>query len=52
MPDITYTVNDPGISAVWSVLPALKAAIATGIVDPARVGLQGYFVGGYRRRSS
>jgi dipeptidyl aminopeptidase/acylaminoacyl peptidase len=48
MPDITYTVNDPGMSAVWSVLPALKAAIATGIVDPARVGLQGHSWGGYQ----
>ena len=48
MPDITYTVNDPGMSAVWSVLPALKAAIATGVVDPARVGLQGHSWGGYQ----
>jgi dipeptidyl aminopeptidase/acylaminoacyl peptidase len=48
MPDITYTVNDPGMSAVWSVLPALKAAVATGIVDPARVGLQGHSWGGYQ----
>lgn len=48
MPDITYTVNDPGMSAVWCVLPALKAAIATGIVDPERVGLQGHSWGGYQ----
>lgn len=48
MPDITYTINDPGMSAVWSVLPALKAAIATGVVDPARVGLQGHSWGGYQ----
>jgi dipeptidyl aminopeptidase/acylaminoacyl peptidase len=48
MPDITYTVNDPGMSAVWSVLPALRAAIATGIVDPARVGLHGHSWGGYQ----
>ena len=33
MPDITYKVNDPGMSAVWCVVPALKAAIATGVVD-------------------
>ncbi len=31
LPDITYKVNDPGMSAVWCVLPALKAAIATGV---------------------
>ncbi len=38
-PDIVYTVNDPGMSAVWCVVPAVKAAIDTGIVDPERVGL-------------
>jgi dipeptidyl aminopeptidase/acylaminoacyl peptidase len=48
MPDITYTVNDPGMSAVWCVLPALKAAAATGVVDPAKVGLQGHSWGGYQ----
>jgi len=47
-PDITYEVNDPGMSAVWSVLPALDAAIATGVVDEARVGLQGHSWGGYQ----
>jgi dipeptidyl aminopeptidase/acylaminoacyl peptidase len=25
MPDITYRVNDPGMSAVWCVIPALEA---------------------------
>jgi dipeptidyl aminopeptidase/acylaminoacyl peptidase len=48
MPDITYKLNDPGRSAVWCVLPALKAAIATGVVDPARVGIQGHSWGGYQ----
>ena len=33
MPDIEYKLNDPGMSAVWCVLPALEAAIATGVVD-------------------
>src|SRR5437870_12609287 len=33
VPDITYRVNDPGMSAVWCMVPAVKAAIATGIVD-------------------
>jgi dipeptidyl aminopeptidase/acylaminoacyl peptidase len=36
------------MSAVWCVLPALKAAIATGIVDAGRVGLQGHSWGGYQ----
>ena len=48
MPDITYKVNDPGMSAVWSVLPALDAAIETGVVDEDRVGLHGHSWGGYQ----
>jgi len=48
MPDITYTLDDPGLSAVWCVLPALDAAVASGIVDKARVGLQGHSWGGYQ----
>ncbi len=48
MPDIAYKLNDPGRSAVWCVLPALKAAAATGVVDPKRVGLQGHSWGGYQ----
>ena len=48
MPDIVYHVNDPGRSAVWCVVPAVKAAIATGIIDSARVGLQGHSWGGYQ----
>lgn len=48
MPDIVYTLNDPGMSAVWCVLPALEAAIKTGIVDPERVGLHGHSWGGYQ----
>jgi dipeptidyl aminopeptidase/acylaminoacyl peptidase len=47
-PDIRYRVNDPGMSAVWSVVPALKAAISTGIVDASRVGIQGHSWGGYQ----
>jgi dipeptidyl aminopeptidase/acylaminoacyl peptidase len=48
MPDITYQVNDPGRSAVWCVVPALEAAIATGVVDRERVGLHGHSWGGYQ----
>jgi dipeptidyl aminopeptidase/acylaminoacyl peptidase len=47
-PDITYKLDDPGRSAVSCVVPAVKAAIATGIVDPANVGLQGHSWGGYQ----
>ena len=48
MPDITYKVNDPGMSAVWCILPALKAAIETGVVDKDRVALHGHSWGGYQ----
>lgn len=48
MPDITYTLNDPGISAVKCILPALDAAIATGVVDGDKVGLHGHSWGGYQ----
>ncbi|MDH5234874.1 MAG: prolyl oligopeptidase family serine peptidase [Gemmatimonadota bacterium] len=47
-PDISYHLDDPGRSAVWCVEPAVKAAIATGIVDPENVGLQGHSWGGYQ----
>jgi dipeptidyl aminopeptidase/acylaminoacyl peptidase len=47
-PDIKYQLNDPGMSAVWCVLPALEAAIATGVVDRDRVGLHGHSWGGYQ----
>ena len=47
-PDIVYKVNDPGMSAVWSVIPAVKAAIATGMIDEKNVGLWGHSWGGYQ----
>ena len=48
MPDITYKLNDPGMSAVWCILPGLDAAIATGVVDAEKVGLHGHSWGGYQ----
>ena len=48
MPDIVYQVNDPGGSSVACVLPALDAAIATGVVDGEHVGLHGHSWGGYQ----
>src|ERR1035438_10203685 len=36
------------MSAVWCILPALKAAEATGVVDPKRVALHGHSWGGYQ----
>jgi dienelactone hydrolase len=46
-PDITYKINDPGMSAAWCVLPAIDAAVAAGVVDRAKIGLQGHSWGGY-----
>jgi dipeptidyl aminopeptidase/acylaminoacyl peptidase len=48
IPDIAYRVNDPGMSAVWCMVPAVKAAIATGIVDAKHVGITGHSWGGYQ----
>ena len=48
MPDIVYRVNDPGMSSVWCVVPAVKAIIAAGIADPAKIGLHGHSWGGYQ----
>jgi len=47
-PDIVYKVNDPGVSAVACVVPAVKAAIAAGVADEKRVGLHGHSWGGYQ----
>jgi len=48
VPDIAYKVNDPGMSAVWCMVPAVHAAIATGIVDARKVGITGHSWGGYQ----
>lgn len=48
MPDIVYELNNPGMSAFWCVLPAVEAAVATGVVDKDRIGLIGHSWGGYQ----
>ena len=48
IPDIVYRYNDPGMSAVWCVLPGVKAAIATGVVDGDKMGIHGHSWGGYQ----
>jgi dipeptidyl aminopeptidase/acylaminoacyl peptidase len=48
MPDIKYKLNDPGMSAVACVVPAVKAAIATRIVDEKNVAIHGHSWGGYQ----
>ena len=47
-PDIKYYINDPGMSAYWALVPAVQAAVKTGVVDPKRVGLHGHSWGGYQ----
>ena len=48
MPDIEYQLNDPGMSAVWCLIPAIEAALDTGVVDRNRIGLHGHSWGGYQ----
>lgn len=48
IPDIAYRYNDPGMSAVWCVLPGVQAAIATGVVDADKMGIHGHSWGGYQ----
>lgn len=48
MPDIAYELNDPGMSAVACVVPAVEAAIATGIVAKENVAIHGHSWGGYQ----
>lgn len=48
IPDIVYKFNDPGMSAVWCVLPGVKAAIKTGIIDETKIGIHGHSWGGYQ----
>lgn len=48
VPDIYYRIGYPGESAVACVLPGVHAVLRRGIVDPARIGVQGQSWGGYQ----
>jgi dipeptidyl aminopeptidase/acylaminoacyl peptidase len=48
IPDIVYKMNDPGMSAVWCVLPGVKAALKSGVIDETRIGIHGHSWGGYQ----
>lgn len=48
VPDIVYQMDDPGMSAVWCVLPAVKEALKTGVIDESKMGLHGHSWGGYQ----
>jgi dipeptidyl aminopeptidase/acylaminoacyl peptidase len=47
-PDIVYETNDPGISAVNCVVPAVKEVLKTGMIDKDKVGLMGHSWGAYQ----
>ncbi|HTW85758.1 MAG TPA: prolyl oligopeptidase family serine peptidase [Candidatus Sulfotelmatobacter sp.] len=48
LPDIHYRVGHPGESAVDSLLPAVDAAVRTGYVNPARIGIAGHSWAAYQ----
>jgi dipeptidyl aminopeptidase/acylaminoacyl peptidase len=47
-PDIRFTARDPGFSGLDCVTAAVKTVLATGMVDPKRVGNMGHSWGGYQ----
>ena len=47
-PDIVYRAQNPGLSAVECVVPAVKSILARGEVDPKKVGLVGHSWGAYQ----
>lgn len=47
-PDIVYRPQNPGLSAVDCVLPAVEEALSTGMIDPQRIGLMGHSWGAYQ----
>jgi dipeptidyl aminopeptidase/acylaminoacyl peptidase len=47
MPDIVFKAREPGISVLQAVEGAVKAVLARGLVDSARVGHAGHSQGGY-----
>lgn len=47
-PDIVYEINDPGISAVYCVIPAVEEVLKTGMIDKDKVGIMGHSWGAYQ----
>jgi dipeptidyl aminopeptidase/acylaminoacyl peptidase len=48
MPDIVYRAQNPGLSAVDCVIPAVKKVLEGGKVDPKKVGIVGHSWGAYQ----
>jgi dipeptidyl aminopeptidase/acylaminoacyl peptidase len=47
-PDIRFSARNPGFSGLDCVTSAVKTVLATGMVDPERVGNMGHSWGGYQ----
>ncbi|MEO6916975.1 MAG: prolyl oligopeptidase family serine peptidase, partial [Chitinophagaceae bacterium] len=47
-PDIVYETNEPGISAVNCVVPAVEEVIKTGMIDTSKIGIMGHSWGAYQ----
>ncbi|MFK7741009.1 MAG: prolyl oligopeptidase family serine peptidase [Planctomycetota bacterium] len=47
-PDIVYRAQNPGISALECVVPAVEAVLAKGDIDAAKIGLVGHSWGAYQ----
>jgi dienelactone hydrolase len=47
MPDITYTIGDPGSSEVDCVLKAVNTALSNANIDAKKMGLIGHSYGGH-----
>jgi dipeptidyl aminopeptidase/acylaminoacyl peptidase len=46
-PDIIFTPRRPGVSVVQCVVPGVKKVLASGMIDPRRVGCVGHSWGGF-----
>ena len=47
-PDIVYDINDPGMSAVNCVVPAVEELLKTGMIDKDKMGIMGHSWGAYQ----
>lgn len=46
-PDISFTIGEPGVSALNCVTAAVKKAMESGFIDKNKIGLIGHSFGGY-----
>ncbi|HEX6334681.1 MAG TPA: prolyl oligopeptidase family serine peptidase, partial [Flavisolibacter sp.] len=47
-PDIVYEINDPGMSAVNNVIPAVEEVLKTGMIDRDKLAIMGHSWGAYQ----